>query len=54
MKPPVLKNLVFDWKMCFRLCKVYRFKEFRWIGVETHPERSYDVKFFNNMLLQAP
>ena len=26
LKPAVLKNFVFDWALCFRLCEVYRFQ----------------------------
>ena len=32
LKPAVLKNFVFDWELCFHLCKVYRFQNL--VGLE--------------------
>ena len=39
LKAAVLKKLEFDWEMCFRLCKVYRFHNL--VGLQLsikHPE----------------
>ena len=38
LKPAVLKNFVFDWEMCFRLCEVYRFQN--WVGLELPIKRA--------------
>ena len=39
-----LKNLVFDWEMCFHLCEVYRFQNL--VGLELPIKHTlYDVLF---------
>ena len=38
LKPVALKNFVFDWELCFRLCEIYRFQNL--VGLELPIKRT--------------
>ena len=52
LKPTVLKYVVFDWALCFRLCEVLRFSEFGRFGIsnQTHPKKVSSISNSSRIL----
>ena len=51
-KPAVVKNFVFDWVLCFRLCEVYRFQNL--VGLELPIKHALRLALWFFILAKVP